>query len=67
MDSSNQDPILGYDKEGNAIIQPKGRVYTQSFVICFDCGHIISSHGGPRFGSLCVPCFVKKLAKESHE
>lgn len=50
--------ILGYDSDGNAIIQARGFVYTQSFIICAECTDVISSIGGPRLGSLCPMCMA---------
>lgn len=52
-------PILGYDVDDKEIIQPKGWVYTMAFIFCSDCKGTISSIGGPRFGSRCVPCYLK--------
>lgn len=52
-------PILGYDKDGKYIIQPKGWIYTLAFILCTDCKEPISSVGGPRYGSRCVPCYLK--------
>jgi hypothetical protein len=60
--------ILGYSKlddhEWQPIIQPRGRVYTQAFILCAHCTNVISSHGGPRYGSVCLTCY-KNLGKSN--
>jgi len=52
-------PIIGYDKDDMPIIQPHGYVYTRAFILCSVCEVPISSHGGPRYGSRCPPCYLK--------
>ena len=55
------DKILGYTKQEDGswkpIIQPPGGLYTQAFILCAVCGSPISGHGGPRYNSVCVPCY----------
>lgn len=53
-------PIIGYDADDKAIIQPHGFIYTQAFILCSTCNTAISGHGGPRFGSRCPPCYLKE-------
>lgn len=53
-------PILGYDADDKAIIQPHGYVYTQAFILCCECNQPISPIGGPRYGSRCPPCYIKQ-------
>lgn len=48
-------PVLGYYENGKQIIQPKGWIYTCAFIMCCLCGKPISGHGGPAYGSVCVP------------
>lgn len=66
MENSNE-PILGYapDKNGSMtpIIHSKGYIYTAAFILCRECGSVISGMGGPRYNALCVSCFEK--AKEN--
>jgi hypothetical protein len=56
--------ILGYDSDGNAIIQARGFVYTQAFIICAECTDVISSIGGPRLGSLCPMCMADGIKQQ---
>lgn len=56
-------PILGYtyhDGYWKQIVQPKGFIYTQAFILCTGCGTSISSHGGPRYNSYCLSCYKLK-------
>jgi hypothetical protein len=49
--------ILGYDKNDKPIYEvPRGVITTAAFILCSNCGAAIRSNGGPRYGSLCVPC-----------
>lgn len=56
-------PIIGYDEDNNPIRQPRGMVYTQAFIMCSKCNKPISSHGGPRYNSVCVECHNKENPK----
>ena len=60
---TDESPILGYtfhDGYWKSIVQPKGFIYTQAFILCTGCGETISSHGGPRFNSYCLGCYDLK-------
>ena len=37
----------------------KGYVATAAFILCSSCNGPISSHGGPRYNSLCLKCIEK--------
>lgn len=51
------EPILGYDKDGHPIHETKrGYIYTAACILCRDCRKIIRGMGGPKHGSICVPC-----------
>jgi hypothetical protein len=52
-------PVIGYDKLGQPIRQPRGLIYTQAFILCCQCNAPISGHGGPRYGSVCLSCHDK--------
>jgi hypothetical protein len=54
-------PVIGYYENGKQIIQPKGFIYTQAFILCSKCNAAISDHGGPALGAVCVPCHDKEL------
>lgn len=56
-------PILGYDKDDKPIIQPKGYIYTQAFIMCRECNRPISPMGGPRYNSICVGCYMEHHSK----
>ncbi len=56
--NQENNPILGYDN-GKPIIQPKGMVYTQAFILCRDCRYPISARGGPRYNAVCVECYKR--------
>jgi len=56
-------PIIGYDGDNKEIRQPKGMVYTQAFIICSQCNQPISSHGGPRYNSICMSCYMEEHSK----
>jgi hypothetical protein len=50
--------VIGYYTDGTKILEPeKGRIYTQAFIRCSNCGQTISSIGGPATGAMCVKCF----------
>jgi formylmethanofuran dehydrogenase subunit E len=34
----------------------RGQIVTQAFIICSECGAMVSSTMGPRRDALCVPC-----------
>jgi hypothetical protein len=57
--------ILGYSKTDSGqwepIIQPRGYVYTAAFILCQQCKDPISSHGGPRYNSLCIFCYERDV------
>jgi hypothetical protein len=59
------DPVIGYRNTGKdswePITQPRGGIYTAAMLMCSDCKHFISGHGGPgsRNGTLCPTCFDK--------
>lgn len=62
--------ILGYtEREGSwePIIQPRGYIYTQAFILCRECGGSISSHGGPRYNSLCLKCYETNVKRNMHD
>jgi hypothetical protein len=60
------EPILGYDKDGQPIHETKrGHVYTAACISCSKCRTIIRGSGGPRNGSLCVPCYETKLKEKN--
>jgi hypothetical protein len=51
------EPILGYDKDGQPIHETKrGYIYTAACIVCCKCHAIIRGMGGPKHGSTCVPC-----------
>lgn len=56
----NDAPVIGYDESGKEIRQPKGWIYTQAFIMCRECNKPISSHGGPRYNSVCIQCYNKE-------
>jgi hypothetical protein len=59
------DIILGYDKDGQPINETKrGYVYTASCILCRDCRQIIRGMGGPKHGSICVPCHDAAQARK---
>jgi hypothetical protein len=47
--------VVGYTI--TPIIQPAGYVYTQAFILCYRCKGAVSSHGGPMYNAICIPCF----------
>jgi hypothetical protein len=50
-------PILGYDKAGQPIYETKrGFIYTAACILCSECKAVIRGMGGPKHGSICVPC-----------
>ena len=57
----DMDMILGYtlreDGVWEAIIQPRGYIYTCAFILCTSCRKPISGYGGPRYNSYCLECF----------
>lgn len=54
--------ILGYSQNGDPIHEcEKGYIYTAAVIICCKCNAFIRGMGGPKFGSLCVPCYEAKL------
>ena len=57
----DMDVILGYtlreDGVWEAIIQPRGYIYTCAFILCTSCRKPISGYGGPRYNSYCLECF----------
>lgn len=55
MEENN--PVLGYDENNNPIIQPRGYIYTQAFILCRECNNPISSVGGPMYNSICIQCY----------
>lgn len=55
--------VLGYDKNGEPIVQPRG-IYSQAFILCAECLDVISSMGGPRLGSLCPTCMADGIKKQ---
>ena len=63
--NQENNPILGYDGD-KPIIQPKGMVYTQAFILCRDCRYPISTHGGPRYNAVCVECYVNNPVNKSN-
>jgi hypothetical protein len=65
---TNEDPILGYDRDGNPIHETKrGCVYTAACILCQECRAFIRGMGGPRYGSICVKCHDKKAAHDIKE
>lgn len=36
-----------------------GMIYTAAFMLCKDCGTVISSSGGPGYNCLCPSCYNK--------
>jgi len=56
--------ILGYSRTGDPIYSPKkGQITTKAFILCDRCQAVISPVMGPRYGSLCVPCYEKDILK----
>lgn len=54
------EPILGYDKNGQPIEKTKrGFVYTAACILCVECRKIIRGMGGPMYGSICKECHDK--------
>ena len=63
------DVILGYtlreDGVWEAIIQPRGYIYTCAFILCTSCRKPISGYGGPRYNSYCLECFDEMSRMQS--
>ena len=55
MSEANESKVIGYQIK--PIRQPAGMVYTQAFILCNRCMKPISSHGGPMYDAICIPCF----------
>ena len=39
--------------------QPPGFIYTQAFILCCECGGVVSGHGGPNPNAICLTCYEK--------
>lgn len=60
--------VLGYHSSETGyepIVQPPGLVYTSAFIICCQCSGSISSHGGPKRNSYCLPCYNTNIFRDS--
>ena len=54
--------IIGYELKNGLvpITEPnKGSIVTQAFILCSECGSIISSCSGPKYNAICIPCSKK--------